>query len=81
MLQRIHHNERYRAASLWLILSYGGVGDVANNIDDLILKDYKYSYGFGFRYIFDEKERLTVRADFGFGKNTSGVDFAMQEAY
>jgi len=60
---------------------FGGVGDVANNLDDLILKDFKYSYGFGLRYIFDEKERLTVRADFGFGKNTSGVYFAMQEAF
>jgi outer membrane protein assembly factor BamA len=63
------------------IVVFGGIGDVADELDDLILKDFKYSYGFGLRYIFDEKERLTVRADFGFGKNTSGVYFAMQETF
>ena len=63
------------------VVLFGGVGDVADELDDLKVKDFKYSYGFGFRYIFDEKERLTVRADFGFGKNTSGVYFAMQEAF
>ena len=63
------------------VVLFGGVGDVAYELDDLKVKDFKYSYGFGFRYIFDEKERLTVRADFGFGKNTSGVYFAMQEAF
>jgi len=46
-----------------------------------MLKEFKYSYGFGFRYIFDKEERLTVRADFGFGKNTSGIYFAMQETF
>ena len=63
------------------VVLFGGVGDVADELDDLKVKDFKYSYGFGFRYVFDEKERLTVRADFGFGKNTSGVYFAMQEAF
>jgi outer membrane protein assembly factor BamA len=63
------------------VVLFGGIGDVADELDDLKVRDFKYSYGFGFRYVFDEKERLTVRADFGFGKNTSGVYFAMQEAF
>lgn len=63
------------------VVLFGGIGDVAYNFTDFITRDFKYSYGFGFRYVFDEKERLTVRADFAFGKNTSGVYFAMQEAF
>ena len=63
------------------VVVFGGVGDAADELDDLKLKDFKYSYGFGLRYVFDENERLTVRADFGFGKNTSGVYSAMQEAF
>jgi len=63
------------------VVLFGGVGDIAYELNDLKVKNFKYSYGFGFRYIFNAKERLTVRADFGFGKNTSGVYFAMQEAF
>lgn len=63
------------------IVIFGGAGVVADDLNDLKVKNFKYSYGFGLRYVFDEKERLTVRADFGFGKNTSGVYFAMQEAF
>jgi len=64
-----------------IIIAFGGLGDVAHNFNDFMFKEFKYSYGFGFRYIFDKEERLTVRADFGFGKNTSGIYFAMQETF
>ncbi|NOX66282.1 MAG: BamA/TamA family outer membrane protein [Chlorobi bacterium] len=63
------------------VVVFGGLGDVAYNFRDFILRGFKYSYGLGVRYIFDKKERLTVRADFAFGKNTSGVYFAIQEAF
>ena len=64
-----------------LFVAFGGLGDVGHDLNDFLLKEFKYSYGFGFRYIFDKEERLTVRADFGFGKNTTGVYFAMQETF
>ncbi|NOX17164.1 MAG: BamA/TamA family outer membrane protein [Chlorobi bacterium] len=60
---------------------FAGFGDVAARFSQFKLTQLQYSYGFGLRYIFDEKERLTVRADFGFGKNTSGIYFAMQESF
>ncbi len=60
---------------------FGGLGDVAYKFSDFEIREFKFSYGLGLRYVFDEKERLTVRADFAFGKNTSGVYFAIQEAF
>ena len=63
------------------IVFFAGLGDVAGKFSDFKLTQLQYSYGFGLRYIFDEKERLTVRADFGFGKNTNGIYFAMQESF
>ncbi|MFC2083964.1 BamA/TamA family outer membrane protein [Bacteroidota bacterium] len=73
----------YKTLLFWKIggVIFGGIGDVSPGINDFQLRNIKYSYGFGLRYIFDLKERLTVRADLGFGKNTSGVYFSVHEAF
>jgi len=73
----------YKQALFWKIgiVVFGGFGDVAGHINQFKMKQLKYSYGLGLRYIFDLDERLTVRADFGFGRNTSGVYFSMQETF
>lgn len=73
----------YKTRLFWKFggVLFGGMGDVAGDFKHFRMKDVKYSYGFGLRFLFDEKERLTIRADFGFGKNTSGVYFSMQETF
>jgi len=73
----------YKAVLFWRIggVLFAGMGDVAGEFKYFKLVNAKYSYGFGFRYIFDKEERLTIRADFGFGNNTSGVYFSMQETF
>ena len=60
---------------------FGGIGDVAYSFSDFVVKNFKFSYGLGLRYVFDEKERLTLRADLAFGQNTSGVYFGIEEAF
>ena len=60
---------------------FGGIGDVAYSFSDFVLKNFKYSYGLGLRYVFDVKERLTLRADFAFGKDTNGVYFGIEETF
>ena len=73
----------YRKMFWWRLgaVAFWGVGDVAKKFNDLHLPELKYSYGFGLRYAFDEKENLNVRMDIGFGKNTSGVYFSLEEAF
>ena len=62
-------------------LGFAGIGDVADSYSKYRLKDVKTSLGFGLRFLFDPKERINIRADFGFGRNTSGVYFAIEEAF
>ena len=62
-------------------VAFLGMGDVANKFNQLNISQFKFNYGFGLRYVFDEKEKLNLRMDLGFGKNTSGVYFALEEAF
>ena len=63
------------------VVAFFGMGDVATKVNQFDLSQFKYSYGAGLRYVFDEKERLNVRMDIGFGKNTSGIYFSLEEAF
>ena len=62
-------------------VAFFGMGDVASRFSQLDLTQFKYSYGVGLRYVFDEKEGLNVRMDIGFGNNTSGIYFSLEEAF
>ncbi len=55
---------------------FTSIGEVAPEISDFSISGIKTSYGFGIGYILDEQNRTVIRADFGFGKNTSGIYFA-----
>lgn len=63
------------------MVAFGGLGNVAPSFKDLGKGALKPSYGFGFRYLFDKKEKIWLRLDFGFGKGTSGFYFSIFEAF
>jgi len=73
----------YRKILWWRlgVAAFLGTGDVIPKIRDLHLKNLKFSYGFGLRFVFDEAEKINIRVDAGFGKNTSGIYFALEEAF
>ncbi|NIO48376.1 MAG: BamA/TamA family outer membrane protein [Candidatus Aminicenantes bacterium] len=73
----------YRMPLLWKfgIVGFLGFGDVANKVDNFVLKDFKYSVGLGIRYMLSCKEKLNVRFDFGFCKESFGVYIAVNEAF
>jgi len=58
-----------------------GVGDVVNRVDRFDLGNFKYSYGFGIRYLFRRKEKLNIRLDFAYGKGCSGFYIVLREAF
>jgi len=62
-------------------VAFAGLGDVENETGDFRIKSAKFSAGFGLRFLFNQAEKVNIRADFGFGKNTSGVYFGVEEAF
>lgn len=73
----------YRTIIWWRlgVVGFFGVGDVAPQLSALRINGLKYSVGAGFRFVLDAKEKLNVRMDIGFGKDTAGLYFAIEEAF
>jgi hypothetical protein len=73
----------YRTRIWWRIggVLFAGAGEVMPELREFQVKSLQYSYGFGLRFQFDAVEKIDIRADFGFGKNTSGVYFDVQQAF
>ena len=73
----------YRVPLFWRIgvVGFAGVGNVAEKFNRLNLQELKFSYGFGLRFLFDKKERIWVRLDVGFGKDSSGFYASVFEAF
>lgn len=63
-------------------VAFGGVGDVGSELTDLSLKELKYSFGGGLRYLFNKKENVNLRMDIGIGQDgNTGVYFGIEEAF
>jgi len=60
---------------------FGGVGQVANQFSEFNIDNLKYTYGAGLRILINEKERIHIRLDAGFGKETSGYYITIGEAF
>jgi len=73
----------YRARVWWRfgIAAFAGVGDVASKADRFNLEDFKFSYGGGLRFLLNEKEKINIRFDVGFGREMSGFYFTIGEAF
>ena len=73
----------YRIRVWWRfgLVGFAGVGDVASSFSKFELNNFKGSYGFGIRFRIDEIELIDLRADIGFGKNTSGIYFSLNQAF
>jgi outer membrane protein assembly factor BamA len=65
----------------WGLAGFAGFGDVADRFSNFRVKDFKYSLGFGIRFLLLRKENLNIRLDFGFGRNTSGFYLTVEEAF
>jgi outer membrane protein assembly factor BamA len=63
-------------------VAFAGLGDVVNEITYLNIKDLKYSFGGGLRYLFNKKENVNLRMDIGVGRDgNTGIYFGIEEAF
>lgn len=73
----------YRALLFWRlgVVVFAGIGEVYSDISDFRKNNLKYSVGTGLRFLLDAAEKLNVRMDIGWGRNSSGIYFAIEEAF
>ena len=62
-------------------IAFAGLGEVAGEFQNLRLDALKPSVGIGLRFLFSKEEKVNLRADIGFGQNTSGIYFGVEEAF
>ena len=61
---------------------FGGVGNVSNDMLSYSFSNIKYSFGGGLRFKFNEKEKVNLRMDIGFGSEKNrGIYFGIEEAF
>ncbi|MBN2104509.1 BamA/TamA family outer membrane protein [bacterium] len=60
---------------------FGNAGEVAHDFSHFQINQFKYSVGFGFRFCINPKEKLNLRLDVAYGKNTSGYYVEIFEAF
>lgn len=65
----------------WGFVLFAGTGDVAEEITSIQLRYLKPTYGFGLRFLFDQKQKINLRMDIGFGLHTNGIYFGIEEAF
>lgn len=74
----------YRRLVWWRVgfTLFGGVGDVfGSDASEVAIKNLKWSLGAGLRFRFNQAEKVNLRVDFGFGRDTKGVYFQLEEAF
>jgi outer membrane protein assembly factor BamA len=73
----------YRTILFWRVgfAAFAGMGDVSDKLTNWPLGDFKPSVGAGVRFILDPKEKVTVRIDYAIGRDSSGLYFAVEEAF
>lgn len=73
----------YRLPLIWKIgiAGFGGVGDVAESLDSFRITDFKYSVGAGLRILMNSRDRINLRLDYAFGKDSRGFYVSLFEAF
>jgi outer membrane protein assembly factor BamA len=72
---------RWQLYKKWGMVAFGGVGQVAPQIDDIKLDDLLPSVGVGIRWMASEKERVNLSIDYAKGKDSSAWYFRIGEAF
>ncbi len=63
------------------LVGFAGMGQVADKLSEFEARDFKYSLGFGLRYMIVPAEKVNVRLDFAFGEGTSEFYLSFAEAF
>lgn len=73
----------YRYPLFWRLgmVSFVGIGDVFNSMNDIQINTLKYSIGSGLRFVVNPAERLNIRFDYAWGREGGYFYFSVAEAF
>ncbi len=73
----------YRAHLFWKlgVVAFGSLGAVENRLVDFKGEHIRWTLGCGLRLRLTEAEKINLRVDMGFGKNTKGLYITIGEAF
>jgi len=63
------------------MVCFAGLGDVADEIGNFQLSEFKHAFGLGLRFLFSPEEKINLRLDFAQGEGSSGMYISIQEAF
>lgn len=63
------------------MVCFAGLGDVADEIGNFRLGEFKHAFGLGLRFLFSPEEKINLRLDFAQGKGSSGMYISIGEAF
>jgi len=63
------------------VVGFAGIGQVANEIDDIAVNRFWFAGGMGLRFFWSRQEHISLRLDYGIGNNSSGVYITVTEAF
>ncbi|MEP1031991.1 BamA/TamA family outer membrane protein [Ekhidna sp.] len=82
--QMMYTQVEYRRPLFWRfgMTIFAGVGDVANDLEDFTISEFKYIAGIGGRFAIIPERKLNVRLDVGVGRGgQSGIYIGISEAF
>lgn len=73
----------YRLPIVWKIggVAFASIGQVTDRLKHFAAGQFRCTTGVGLRYLFDKKEKIQIRADIGFGKDSTGLYLSIFEAF
>jgi outer membrane protein assembly factor BamA len=63
------------------LAGFAGLGEVADRLAGFSINGLKPSYGLGLRFVFSRDQRINLRVDYAFGRDSSAVYFTAAEAF
>ena len=72
---------RYPIRNRFSGVLFAATGDVLDTVSDYEIKNLKYSYGFGLRYLLNQEDKINLRLDIGISKWGICPYFQISEAF
>ena len=72
---------RWQVRPRWIVAMFAGVAQVGENFGAFELRENLYAGGVGLRFVVEQKNGVTLRVDYGVGKDEGAWYVSVGEAF